>query len=67
MYRVRWTNHDYFSVWEFPTLTAAVEYGKSQCMDFQVYDKERNLCGFWGIFSGWRNYNRVPEQVRWTK
>ena len=54
MYKVFYTNFDYFSQDQFLTVGAAVAYGKSKGFEFQVYDQKDNLIASWRQFGGLR-------------
>lgn len=69
MFRVYWTNHEYFSAEEFATFEAAAAYGRSKCFEFTIFDPAGELIYGWspiggGRFHGSARLAPLPEVSR---
>ena len=55
MYRIHFTNHDYFSPRTFTSFEEALNYGKSTTFEFGIYKGNELIAGY-GIFRGLTMY-----------
>ena len=51
MYRVYFTNFDYYSQDEFSSLDEAVNYGSKCFFEFRI-EKNTEIVAFWSVFDG---------------
>lgn len=56
MYRVYWTNFQYYAEQEFNDFLSALEYGKSKCMEFMVLGASGRMVASWSPIGGVKNY-----------
>ena len=63
MHKIYWTNFDYYSQDEFYSFGAALNYGKSKGMEFQIHAQDGTPLASYSPIGGFRDL--VQPQSQW--